>query len=170
MTETAAPCPVCHEPNEVRTLAEAFALLDQVQETGLHQAEQVASERPEESSQDWLINDQSSKSADPEQQVADVAVAAASHLLSRVLKRGLRRAANNMEAAVDPRSDRARAQRERVAQDHAVLVQRYPDARVCLRAQVGFEVGRPKAVSLAGIRKPVTADQVDALVAELRSS
>jgi hypothetical protein len=78
-------CPVCGDASQVKTLAEVFALLvcpvRGCPGCGIQEAQRLADTPHQESAPDWLTNDQSPRSADPDQQVADVAVAAAGRFL-----------------------------------------------------------------------------------------
>jgi hypothetical protein len=166
-------CPSCGSTTDVRTVQELFDLPNSFQTDAIRRAEDLRREGPREGppAQDWLISDQSPRSADSDQQIVDVVVASASRFIGNRLRKRLRR---NYEEKVAPTLDakmqQAKHDSEHLNTEQVAIVERYPDLRGCLTDQVVFLAGRTAVVPLADVPIPITLAQADVIVNRLRAN
>jgi len=148
-------------------------MLNSVQKNAMQQAQQLRRDGPQDgpAAQDWLISDQSPRSADTDQQIADVVLASASRLIGKGIRKRLRR---NYEERVAPTLDakmkQARRESEQSNREQVTIVERYPDLRGCLADEVVFMAGGTAVVPLADVPIPITLAQADVIVNRLSGS
>jgi len=165
-------CPRCGGTAEVRTVQELFDLLDSMQDDAAQQAEQLRQCGPEPGppGRDWLVDNQSPSTADPDQEIANAVLASTSRLIGRAIGKRLRRTyQKQIVPALDARAEQVRSVREQSRQEQAAIVERHPGRRGCLRDQVIFLAGGTRVVPLADVSLPITLTQADALVHRLRA-
>jgi len=165
-------CPRCGGTAEVRTVQELFDLLDSMQDNAAQQAEQLRQRGPEPGPpwRDWLVDNQSPSTADPDQEIANAVLASTSRLIGRAIGKRLRRTyQKQIVPALDARAEQVRSVREQSRQEQAAIVERHPGRRGCLRDQVIFLAGGTRVVPLADVSLPITLTQADALVHRLRA-
>jgi hypothetical protein len=95
--------------------------------------------------------------------IADTALGAVGGLLGRAIGRRVQKA---MTERVMPT---LAANRQNMLQQQIVIAQRHPDLRACLTDKVVFLAGGGRVLPMPNLMT-VTADQADALVAQLRNS
>jgi hypothetical protein len=97
-----------------------------------------------------------------EEAIGDAVLGAATKAIGRVIGRKMRQAYNDRIAPA------MAARQEAVLSERAAIAQRHPDLRACLRDQVVFVAGGTRVLPLASAMQVRTAEQSDALVAQLR--
>jgi len=120
---------------------ELFDMLNGMHDAALQQAGQLRQRGPEPgpAQQDWLIADQSPRSADPDQEIASVVLASATRIIGRALGRRLQRTGKEwVMPALDARSEQASDEWEQFRREQAAIAGRHPELRGCLRDQVVF--------------------------------
>jgi len=107
--------------------------------------------------QDWSVG------ASPEQDIADLALGAASRFIGRAIRNRMQRV---VEQRVVPTLN-ARAEQSR--QEMQAIAERYPELRACLHDQVIFLAGGTRTVPLSEVSpNNITLAQADAIVTRLR--
>ena len=104
------------------------------------------------------------------QGIADAVIGLAGNAVARRIGKRMRRMYEERIApALDARMQQAQQNMASSVQDQALIAERYPDLRGCLRDQVLFlDGGNQQVVPVAEIRLPVTLAQADEIVARLR--
>jgi hypothetical protein len=159
-------CPRCGQTEDVRTVQQLFDLLNSFLDDATNQAEELR-RQPTDSgppSQDWLISDQSPRSSEPGQEIADVVVASTSRLLGRMFRKQAHRSASK---AMDSLAERSTHDREQSTSEQRAIAERYPDLYGCLADQILFLSHGSQVVPIADISMPITLVQADAIVARL---
>jgi hypothetical protein len=161
-----AACPRCGSADDVHTASELFDMLNAMRAGVMQQAAQ-RDLPPPSSGEGWFPDpryDPEPGSADLGQGVADVILGLAGGLFSKRISKRVRR---GYEQRIGSRAQQAQQAWDQSVADQAVIVERYPDLRGCLRDQVLFLAGGAEAVPLSSIRFPVTLAQAESIVARL---
>jgi len=159
-----AVCPRCGSAAEVLTVQEMVDLLGLAQDQAAQAREQLRQRRPDpRDAGRWLVDDQSPRSTQPDQELANAAIAMAGRFIGKAISKRVRR---TYEERVLPTLE---AQAEQSRREQIAIAERHPDLRCCLGDQVVFLAGGTRVVPLAGLSGQITLAQADALVASLRA-
>jgi hypothetical protein len=88
---------------------------------------------------------------------------AATKFIGRAIGRKVKRA---YEERVVPA---VAAKQEAMMREQIAIAERYPDLRACLTDNVIFLVGGSRVVPMSSLRRGITLEQADAVVAQLRN-
>ncbi len=135
----------------------------------MQQAERLREKGPDQGppQQDSLISDQSPRSSNPDQELADAVLATTTRFVGRALRK---RAKQRASKGLDAMSEHAQNEREQVKIEQAAIIERYPDLRGCLKDQILFLSDGNQAMPIGDISMPITLKQVDEIVHKLRAS
>ena len=97
-----------------------------------------------------------------EDDLAGIAVTAATRFIGRAIGRRVKRAYD--ERVVPTMA----AKQEAMLREQIAIAERHPDLRACLTDQVVFLAGGSRVLPMAGLIGKLTVEQSDALVAQLR--
>ena len=97
-----------------------------------------------------------------EDDLAGIAVTAATRFIGRAIGRRMKRAYNERVVPA------VAAHQEAMLREQIAIAERHPDLRACLTDQVVFLAGGSRVLPMAGLIGRLTLEQSDALVAQLR--
>jgi hypothetical protein len=118
------------------------------------------SSRPSSSSSSGGAGDGFSSSF--EDDLAGIALTAATRFIGRAIGRRVKRAYNERVMPT------VAAHQEAMLREQIAIAERHPDLRACLTDQVVFLAGGSRVLPMAGLIGRLTLEQSDALVAQLR--
>ncbi len=144
-------------------------MLNSMQDAATQQAEQIPYAQPVlgPSQQDWVIHNTAVGYDQPDQDVANAAMAMTTRFIGRAIGKRVRRTFEERIApAIQAKSEQMRSD---PVQDQAIIVERYPGLRGCLQDQVIFLAGGTSSVPISEIRMPITLTQAEMLVNRLQA-